>query len=267
MKNYLKIIDKFVDEMKYKDNEHFLGVFFYGSSFTGFNNENSDIDLHIVFDNFDKTHIYRGIHYIDGHKIEYFEKYIDDLYLSVDNDIKDRNIAWNSMLANSLILYDKTAKLKLLQNYAKKAYAKGLPKLDKLDTLEYIAIINNRMEKLKSLSEENAEHFYHLYHLTIEKIRRFYHSLNGYPKINTTKIYKIYKNDEYRKSYYQGDFVNEDFKKVYFDLITTTSTNKLDLYKKLENFYNYAKNGVELPKENYKIKIKSRNTIYKTKRN
>ena len=256
---YIDIIYKFADEMKYKHNKHFLGIYFYGSSYTGFNNDYSDVDIHVVFDNSDPLHIYRGVHYIDGHKIEYFEKCIGDLYLSVDNDIKERNIAWFSMLANSKILFDKTGKLKELQEYTKKAYKNGLPKLDEQDALEYVAIINNRMEKLKTLCIDDGENFYHLYQITIEKIRRFYHSLNGFPKINTSKIYKIYKNDAYRKSYYNGNFVSDKFKDMYFELITLQETNKTKLYDKLNDFYAYVKNGLALPNGNYKIKIKSRN--------
>jgi predicted nucleotidyltransferase len=74
MKNFEQIINEFIEQMKYKQNEHFLGVYFYGSCLSGFNNDNSDIDLHIVFDNTDKYHIFRGIHYLNGNKIEYFEK-------------------------------------------------------------------------------------------------------------------------------------------------------------------------------------------------
>lgn len=259
MKDFLKIIEKFVREMNYKNNPHFLGIYFYGSALTGFYNENSDIDLHVVFDDSDISHIYRGISFVDNVKIEYFEKCISDLYKSVDNDIAERNIAWYSMLAKSKILYDKIGKLKELQQYTLKAYSAGLPKEDEQNIMEYIAIINNRMQKLKILCESDAENFYHLYHITIEKIRRFYHSINGFPKINTSKIYKVYKNDDYRKSYYDGEFVSDEFKKMYFDLITTNLLDKKVLYEKLQNFYTFVKNGKELPNGNFKIKIKSRN--------
>lgn len=259
MHKYLIIIDKFVKEMKYDMNPRFLGIYFYGSSLTGFANENSDIDLHVIFDNSDTTHIYRGIHYIEGNKIEYFEKCISDLYLSVDSDIKERNIAWYSMLGCSKILYDKTGLLSKLQQYTLDAYKNGLPKLDAEDILEYIAIINNRMEKLRIACNNDDGNFYNLYHLTIEKIRRFHHAINGLPVINTSKIYKIYKNDEYRKTYYPGEFVNEEFKNMYFYLIEDRSNNKQELLDNIEKFYNYVKNGISLSKGNYKIKIKSRN--------
>ena len=259
MDMFLNIIDKFVKEMDYEINPHFLGVFFYGSSLTGFANENSDIDLHIVFDEDDDTHIYRGVHYIDGKRIEYFEKCINDLYLSVKNDFKDRNIAWHSMLVNSMILYDKTGSLNKLKEYTLDVYKDGLPKLDNQDTMEYISIIDNRIEKLRIACKNDDGNFYNLYHLTIEKIRRFHHAINGYPTINTSKIYKVYKNDEYRKTYYSGEFVSEEFKNMYFSLIEDRDNDKNKLLNNIELFYKYVKNGISLPKNNYKIKIKSRN--------
>lgn len=259
MNNYLHIINNFVKEMNYDKNPHFLGIYFYGSSLTGFSTENSDIDLHIVFDNSDPTHIYRGVHYIGNKRIEYFEKCINDLYLSVKNDIKERNIAWYSMIVTSKILYDKKGELEKLRIYTSNVYKNGLPKLDDQDIMEYISIIDNRMEKLRIACENDESNFYHLYQITIEKIRRFYHSINGLPKINTSKIYKIYKNDEYRKSYYPGEFVSEEFKKMYFNLIEDINSDKKTLLKNLTNFYLYVKNGRKLPNKNFKIKIKSRN--------
>ena len=38
----------FVQQMGYFDNEHVLGILFYGSYLTGVNTKNSDIDLHII---------------------------------------------------------------------------------------------------------------------------------------------------------------------------------------------------------------------------
>ena len=72
MEKYLNIIDKFITKMDYRNNSHFLGVYFYGSCLTGFSNSSSDIDLHIIFDDSDLKRIYRGVCYIDGIKIEYF---------------------------------------------------------------------------------------------------------------------------------------------------------------------------------------------------
>ena len=73
--------------------------------------------MHIIFDNLEGTHIYRVITYIDGIKIEYFEKCINDLYLSVNNDVFERNWTWHSILVTSKIIDDLDGELKKLQQY------------------------------------------------------------------------------------------------------------------------------------------------------
>ena len=262
MEKYLEIINKFIEKMDYRNNSHYLGIYFYGSSQTGFSNENSDIDLHIIFDDSDKEHIYRGITYIDGIKIEYFEKNINDLYLSLENDIKERNYSWHSILGTSMIIEDKNGSLHKLQEFTINSYQKGLQKMEEQDIIETIAIINNRMEKLRYFCKNDNSSFYSLYYITIEKIRRFYHAINGFPRINTSKIYRVYKDDEYRKTYFKGKFVSEEFKNIYFKLIETESRDKAKLLELIEEFYLYVKDGRDLPKEEYKIKIKSRNIKY-----
>ena len=64
-----EIINKFIEQKGYKDDKHVLGVLFYGSYFTGFNDDNSDIDLHIIVDDVDPTYLCRGNEVIDGKKI------------------------------------------------------------------------------------------------------------------------------------------------------------------------------------------------------
>ena len=88
------------------------------------------------------------------------------------------------------------------------------------------------MQKLKVSCINNDPSFYHLYQITIEKIRRFYHSINGLPKINTSKIYKVYKNDDYPAykymNQYQLDEVISTFYKGVFDSLLETSKDTLD---------------------------------------
>mgnify|MGYP003311885331 CR=1 FL=1 len=73
--------------------------------------------------------------------------------------------------------------------------------------------------------------FYSLFYITVEKIRRFYHSIHGFPKINTSKIYKVYKDDEYRKSYFPFDFVSDEFKNLYLSIIENKDLDKCIITK------------------------------------
>ena len=48
--NVENIINKFVKKQNYLNNEHVIGIIFYGSYQTGMQTDISDIDIRIIFD-------------------------------------------------------------------------------------------------------------------------------------------------------------------------------------------------------------------------
>lgn len=253
------VILKFIDKMNYLKNEHVLGCFFYGSYLTGFNNSSSDIDLHIIFDNSDPKHIIRGNEVIDGIRVEYFEKPIHDLYLSAKNDFNNRNNALLSIIGTSKIIFDKNGKLDKLQKYVLKKFSNPLPLLEKEEAREYVSIIKNRMEKLEKAANDNSPYFNHLYHLTIEKIRKFYHRLNGIPEVQTSKVFRIYKDEKYRNSICKEKIPEKEFIDMYLDAVSDDSNNINKKLIKVEKLFNYSRRNVSLDENSYRILIKSRN--------
>ena len=190
-------ISSFIKDMGYLNNEHVLGVFFYGSYLTGLNTDNSDIDLHIIFDNEEPDHLIRGNKVVDGTRIEYFEKPIDDIYQTVNEDYINQNNATLTIFGTSKIIYAKDTQLKQLQEYVINKFSNPLPPLSDDEAKEQVSILNNRMEKLEKYAETNNPYFEHLYHLTIDKIRRFYHNLMGISRIETSKGFRIYNDEKY----------------------------------------------------------------------
>ena len=259
MDDVLEIINKFIDKMKYKENDHVLGIYFYGSFLTGFNNKYSDIDLHVIFDNNDPLHIIRGTTHIDGMRIEYFEKPINDLYLTVENDYNNQSNAPLSILGTSKIIFDKDGSLKKLQKYTKEKFANPLPKLNKETAKEQISILNNRMEKLRIAAIDDSPYFHHLYHVSLEKIRKFYHKLNGMPEVQTTKIFRVYQDEAYRKSFYKDKIPEQEFIDMFINAATDKSIDKLVLLKNIEGLYNYTKRNIDLDEDDYRILIESHN--------
>ena len=249
-------IQKFIDEMDYKENEHVLGAFFYGSYLTGLYHDKSDIDMHIIVDDSNPYHLIRGNKWVDGFRIEYFEKPIHDLYLSIKNDFEIRSAAWKAIIGTSKILFDKNNQLKQLQEYALEIYKQPLPKLSENEAMERVSILNNRMEKLEMFV--HTPDFISLYYLTLEKIRKFYHDLSGLAKINTTKLSRIYNDEAYRMSYNGWEIPEEKFISLYQDaLYDVSSSNEVKL-EKIKALYEYARREISLG-EDYRIPIKSRN--------
>ncbi len=260
--NPSNIIVKFIDKMHYLENEHVLGCFFYGSFLTGFNNSSSDIDLHVIFDNSDTKHIIRGNAVIEGVRIEYFEKPIDDVYLSIDNDFNNQSNALLSIIGTSRIVLDKHGDLYKLQQYALEKFSHPLPPLDSEDAKECVSILNNRMEKLAKAADENSPYFNHLYHLTIEKIRKFYHKLNGMPELQTSKVYRVYTDERYRDSFYKDYIPEKEFVSMYIDAICDNSSDVKEKLIKVQKLFDFAKRNVDLNDKEYRILIKSRNKRY-----
>ncbi len=255
-----EIIHEFINEMHYLENEHVLGVFFYGSYQLGCANEKSDIDLHIIFDDDAPNHLIRGNHFIKGKRIEYFEKPLKDIYLTINNDYENQNNAMLSIVGTSEIIYQRGTSLTDLQDYALDKFIDGLPPLDSNSAKELVSILNNRMEKLGTLAIQGSPYFIHLYHLTIEKIRKFYHKLIGSSKIQTSKVFRIYTDEEYRRIINKGVIPEKSFIDMYMDAITTNSTDYYVLLTKAQELFDYARRSVDINLNgNYRIPIKSRN--------
>ncbi len=254
-----KIIFNFIDEMKYIENKHVLGAFFYGSFLTGYNEKHSDIDIQIIFDDENPNRLIRGNKYVDGIRIEYFEKPLEDVYLTIENEYSNQNNASLSIIGTSKILFDKDGSLRKLQDYALKKFSKPLPQLEDEDAREYVSILNNRMEKVRKSAFEDSPNFTHLYHLTIEKIRKFYHRLNGLPAVQTSKVYRVYLDEEYRKSFYKDNIPEKEFVEMYINAINDTTSNNEEKLAKIEALFEYSKRNVKLDENEYRILIKSRN--------
>ena len=256
-------ISSFIKDMGYLNNEHVLGVFFYGSYLTGLNTDNSDIDLHIIFDNEDPNHLIRGNKIVDGTRVEYFEKPINDIYLEIENGYLNQNNASFAIIGKGTIVFERDNKLSLLQQYALNRFSTSMPCLSEDDVREQVSIINNKMEKLERFAINNDPKFEHLYHLTIDKIRKFYHKSIGISKIPTSKVYKIYTDENYRNSVYKEN-PELEFVNMYLNLITTNCVDKLQRLEMIKEFYNYATRNINLGTD-YRILIKSRNTGFNKK--
>ena len=252
-------IQDFLKAKNYLQDEHILGVLFYGSYKHGLNNQNSDIDLHIIYDDSNPEHLIRGNTFINGIRIEYFEKTISEIYNNVEEGYMTQDNATESIIGKSEIIYEKDNSMHNLQEYVVAKFKNGLPPLTEDEAKEQVAIINNRMEKLKKYAEEDSYFFEHLYHLTIEKIRRFYHNLNGMPRIETSKGFKLYRDKKYQEMFSIHNIPDQRFLEMYFELIQSQGKSKNYCYERLKEFYDYAKTTVDLEEHNYRIPIKSKN--------
>lgn len=259
-------IQDFLKTNHYLQDEHILGVLFYGSYKHGLNNQNSDIDLHIIYDDSNPEHLIRGNTFVNGIRIEYFEKTISEIYNNVEEGYTTQDNATESIIGKAEIILGKgeivfagNSSLINLQKYVLHRFQDNLPPINIDEAREQISIIDNKIQKLENLLNEDSTYFDHLYHIVLEKMRKIHHRIIGISKIPTSKVHRIYTDDPYRKSTYKTN-PSQDFVKDYLSLVIPEN-NKKQMLEALKSFYIKVKQNIELGEE-YRIPIKSKKKLH-----
>lgn len=116
------------------------------------------------------------------------------------------------------------------------------------------------MIDLYELYRRKDLYFNHLYHLTLEKIKKFYHRLNGLPEISTSKTLKLYLDTTgYRERIFKVN-PEKEFLTLYIKALDLynimTPEEKINAIQQL---YDYTKKDIYLNDQSYRIHIKSKN--------
>jgi len=256
MNNKESVLLKFIEQMAYRENLDVEGIIFYGSSYTGYHNNNSDLDVYVIF-NESVNEIIKGTVEINGKKIDYVERTLTNIYNILEKDFKSQENMLLSIIGYGKIIMDRTGSLKKLKKDVIECFSKPLPLLNIEQVKNKLIVVYEQIKKLKELSfePENDIFFQHLYHLTIDKIQRLYHQMRGFPKLPTLKVYRVYdQNSNYfeaiKKTRPEKEFI--DLYKESLSLIVS----KNEKIKMLEKMFNYISKDIKIDYSNYRIIIK-----------
>lgn len=250
-----EVVLKFIDEMGYNENPNVLGIFLYGSSITGYATEISDVDIHVITKN--TAILYRGVQKVDGYKFEYFEKPLEDLYLTLDNEFETQNNALLSMIGKGILIYNVGEEAEKLQNAVLEKHSRPIPPVNSEIAKELVCIINTRVDRLEKLLTKDRFFFKFYCGVVLEKILLFYHRLLGCPVIPYEKSLDIYNDSEYRKAFCYEPIPEEKFIELYKNVIYSDSLEETMYY--IRGLFDYARRNVDVDPENYRIQILSRN--------
>lgn len=205
------IISKFINQIPSKDN--ILGIIFYGSYKYHTNNSQSDIDLLLITND---DYNYKGVTYIDGIKIEFFEKNIYSLIEKLDNQEFNYNRFLTSVFKNGSIIYSKNSSMEFLkEQILEQQHNYSTNRNFKYD---YYNDFNFYYNNFISISPDSNLFMYFYFNL-LESIRKIYHRENGYSEIPSLKVRKLYSNLEYASKYYCVELPNQEFINLYLDLV------------------------------------------------
>lgn len=231
---YIKeVINTFLNDNGYYNDRDVEGVVFYGSYQTRTSTKNSDVDLIIIYKNSSKRTTIKGYKDFENYKFEYFERTLENLYERVEYDFNNFEDTLVSAIGYGDIIIDNYGNIKKLQKFIIEKYKNGLPKLNDKDSLYYAKELQKSIVKLDNMKKTNDLYFVMFYNITLEKIRLFYHKLNGFSNISTSKVYKIYTNERIRDA--QHKIIPEkSFIELYIKCIENIS------YENIEKLYKYA---------------------------
>ncbi len=130
--DYKKLQKSILEDLKKLDNDkHFLGAYIFGSAARGEFGKESDIDVKVLVDKSDCTHVSHP--FIRGVKLDITFMSYDHIIAVMDKQVAKRERV--PMIAESIIIFDKTGKLREL----KKKYSKV--KAPKYKPADYEGII------------------------------------------------------------------------------------------------------------------------------
>lgn len=211
--NPYKIIDDFIKKKKYQERKDIVMIIFYGSSKYGTNTSKSDVDLLVVTVSYDN---YKGVTYIDGVKIEYFEKTVD--YITQKLEEQSNNTSLKSIINNGEVVYG--------DKYFIEYFKSIIPENKKSKLKDKGSYTLDYYEKYKnSINEDYKKYFYYL---TLEQIRLRYQFENKYGYVTGQKANKLYRNRAYAKKYYNLQLPDENFCDEYLEARDNPDEQKLN---------------------------------------
>lgn len=216
--NYREALNKFIDDMNYLKNDEVEGIVFYGSYHTGTNNEFSDIDLMILFNDDSDINQIKGYKTVNGIPVEYFERTVSKVYERANSDYMKCEDSLLSIIGYGEIIFDRSGKIADLVDYVKEKYSRPLPHYTKHEAIYQIVGIKKAVDACEELRVQNDPYFENYYFLTVERIRDFYHKLKGLSNLPQTKVCKLYTNERLREVQHKK-IPEQEFIDLYFKCI------------------------------------------------
>ena len=249
----LDLVNSFLDYLNIRNDNNYLGTIFYGSYRNGLENNDSDLDLIIVYKTLDNE--IKGYSTFNNVKFEYYKRSIASLKERVLKEINEFNDASRSIIGHGILIDDKGPLLEL-QKYTLMMFKKYWPrKIDKDDILYRLSYMHKVFNYLKRLYIDNDPYFNIYYGIALDKLRRFYQEVNGLSSVGTSKVYKVYNNKNVCLAQFK-QIPNKKFVKLFNNCVTTNDSKKrLHNYSKL---YEYVIKSYKVDFNKIEINLKGR---------
>jgi len=222
-----------------------IGALVTGSYVLGTNTPQSDIDVHIFLTN-ETNWKERGNEIVDGYLIEYFANPIG-LYNNIFNmDYADNQRTNARMISLGEVIADKTGAVAEIKNSSIKFMARPFRQLtgEQIEDRKYW--LWDSMDGLDDLLSSNAPSSELVYFSHLGLLLSVYTVYLGAEMPHLSKVYKLFKNDDFRKRYHFTAFPDEAFAEEFLGALTTQRNQQLDAARKLTKYVLDAMGGFSI---------------------
>ena len=157
------------------------------------------------------------------------------------------------MIGYGEVIFDRNGKISDLVAYIKEKYSRPLPCYTKHEAIYQIAGIHKAVLALNELRIQNDPYFENYYFLTVERIRDFYHKLNGFSNLSQTKIYKLYTNERLQLAQHKK-IPEKKFIQLFFNAIEEGTTKEQKL-ERINELYKYSTRKYDLNFDDLRIDL------------
>lgn len=226
-----KALEKFLKI--WKDRDFVVGIVLTGSYALEMNNDNSDIDIRLIFSKDSQT--IKGLIEIDGYKFSYLGR----SYEKIANRIKiehSSNYKFEATVFSiGKILFEKESnatKIKELANlYKNTNFLIKEKDIDELKTNLYL--LYNYKTYLNSIDHESP-YFTYVYMLYMKLSLKYYSDFLNYENVSDLKIEKLFTNQLYREKCNWDEFPDLKFVNLWESCIMIKNINKMNVSKIFE---------------------------------
>ncbi|MEY8758523.1 nucleotidyltransferase domain-containing protein [Chryseobacterium tongliaoense] len=219
-----KALEIFIN--KWKSKKYVEGILLSGSYAVGLENEDSDIDIRLIFNSKYKKNI-KGLTVINGYTFSYLGRSSEITKKRFSIDFFNYNKFEARIFGIGKILYDKNKSVEELVDNARvyftTPFLQKKTDRDVINTSMY-ALYNSKVS-LESLSEKSPFFHYHYYNFFRQAIK-WYSLFLGYEFFIDSKIEKILTDENYRNIYLWEKFPDQEFADIWLNGIRPDNVNK-----------------------------------------
>lgn len=191
---YQTIIDQLIQIRK--SDAPVIAACVYGSQVQGTATEDSDLDVYLITGGNENI---RGMYFIDGIYVDYFEKSFITIMNEIEKFHKIGNTFYASFIRNSEIIFDHTNIVAQIKNYQSQ--------IEKLEIRDYgltekdystLAYYYSKFNQNRNAEEPLFNYYYYIF---LEQLRQKYHKANHCSPLYAKNIPVLYQNEKKANNY------------------------------------------------------------------